>query len=112
MSDLKMSSAEVAATRKLIGLTLSELADELGVGISAVRDWERGRFSPREGLVRALLDLREVHDREVSRLLVAAVAGTPIHLPAGPKPKGWYLALGARVIDRFPDAILDWAEHG
>lgn len=112
MSDLRMSAPEVAATRKLIGLTLSEVAEALGVNISTARDWERGRFQPREGLVSDLLALRDEHDGEFRRLLPAAQDGIPIYLPRGPRPAGWYLALGARLLDRVPDVMLEWVDHG
>jgi hypothetical protein len=30
--------------------------------------------------------------------------------PSEPLPRGWYLALGARVLDREPDAMLEWGD--
>lgn len=48
------------------------------------------------------------HTRDVERLTKGAADGIPLELPAGPKPRGWYVALGARVLDREPDAMLDW----
>lgn len=104
-----MTGAEIAATRHLLGLSQSELAAMLNVGRDAVKDWERGRFTARPGVVTDLLALREAHDQEVARLTDGADDGNIIHLPDGPKPRGWYLALGARVLDRVPDAMLDWA---
>ena len=106
-----MSAAEVAATRKLIGLTLQEVADTLGVGITAVRDWERGRFVPRQSLADALLELRKEHDQAFFQLLEGAEDGLVIMLSRGPRPQGWYLALGARIIDRMPDVMLEWDDE-
>lgn len=105
----RMSGAEIAATRHLIGLSQAELAAELSCSRDAVKDWESGKLTPRSTLTADIAALRTAHDREVARLADGAADGIPIELPAGPKPRGWYLALGARVLDRQPDAILDWA---
>ncbi|MDR6867701.1 transcriptional regulator with XRE-family HTH domain [Microbacterium resistens] len=106
----KMSGAEIAATRHMLGLSQSELAAALGVGRDAVKDWESGRFSARAGVVADLAALRETHDTEAIRLIAGARDGIPITLPRGPRPQGWYLALGARILAAEPDAMLDWAE--
>lgn len=103
-----MSAAEIAATRHLLGLSQADLAEQLGVGRSAVKDWEAGKFSARPGVVAELQALRARHDTEAARLARGAADGIPIQLPRAPMPPGWYLALGARVIDRQPDAMLDW----
>ncbi|MGI6878855.1 helix-turn-helix domain-containing protein [Microbacterium sp. gxy059] len=105
-----MTGAEIAATRHLIGLSQTELATMLGVGRHAVKDWESGRFNPRPGVVADLQRLRGEHDRETARLIDGAQGGIPIHLPSGPKPRGWYLAYGARILATVPDAMLEWAE--
>ena len=107
----RMTGAEIAATRHLLGLSQAELAAELNVGRHAVKDWESGRFHARAGVVADLLALREIHDREAARLIQGADDGIIIALPSGPKPRGWYLALGARVIAAVPDAMLDWVEE-
>lgn len=103
-----MTPAEIAAIRHLLGLSQAELAGELHVTRHAVKDWESGRFSPRQGVVDDLAALREQHDRETARLTGGAREGMIIQVPRGPKPQGWYLALAARVLDRMPDAMLDW----
>lgn len=108
--DEQMTGAEIAATRHLLGLSQAELGEQLGVSRHAVKDWESGRFSARPGVIVDLRALRGSADAEVARLTNGAVDGIPIYLPNGPKPRGWYLALGARVIDRMPDAMLEWHE--
>ncbi|ABR10499.1 HTH DNA binding protein [Microbacterium phage Min1] len=110
MDELRMTGAEIAATRHLLGLSQAELAADLGVNRHAVKDWESGRFTARPGVISDLVALRERHDKEAARLIVGAQDGVPIELPRGPRPAGWYLALGARVIDAVPDAMLSWAE--
>ncbi|HEY0249724.1 MAG TPA: hypothetical protein VGC45_15845 [Gryllotalpicola sp.] len=108
--DESATPAEIAATRHLIGLSQAELADELSVGRHAVKDWESGRFAARAGVIRDLGALRAGHDAEVARLAQGAEDGVLIQIPRGPKPQGWYLALAARVLDRVPDAMLEWAD--
>ncbi|WP_300265517.1 helix-turn-helix domain-containing protein [Microbacterium sp.] len=106
----KMTGAEIAATRHLLGLSPTDLAYQLGVSRQSVKDWERGRFTAREGVVGDLYARRAAHDAETARLIHGAQDGVPIGLLSGPKPRGWYLALGARVLDAVPDAMLEWAE--
>ncbi|WP_345750136.1 helix-turn-helix transcriptional regulator [Microbacterium rhizophilus] len=104
-----MTGAEIAATRQLLGLSQAELADMLGVSRDAVKSWESDKRNARPGVVADLSDLLAQHTREVERLTRGAADGIPIELPSGPKPRGWYVALGARVLDRVPDAMLTWA---
>lgn len=103
-----MSGTELAATRHLLGLSQQDLADLLKVNRYTVRDWERERFSPREGIMQEITRLRQEHDHAVSVLADAAANGEIIALPSKPKPAGWYLAIGARILDRVPDAQLEW----
>ena len=104
------TAAELAATRKLIGLSAAELADELSVLRTTVHDWERGRFQPSEGLRRDIAALRARHDGALAAMIADHDGeGRIIALPDAPMPRSWYLALGARLIDHRPDAMLDWA---
>ena len=101
--------AELAATRHLIGLSISELAAQLGVSTQIVRDWERGRYTPREGVLHDIAMLRARHDETLSDLSgYHEDEGGVISLPDEPMPQGWYTALGARLIDRHPDVMLEW----
>ena len=106
--DDRMSPAEVAATRHLLGLSQSELCDLLGIARSTLHDWERGKWRPSAGLQADLLALRAEHDVEVGRLTRGAAEGEVIALVPGSRPRGWYVGLGARVLDRVPGAMLEW----
>lgn len=103
-----MSGTELAATRHLLGLSQQDLADLLKVNRYTVRDWERGKHEPRAGVLHELELLRREHTEAVDVLAHAAADGEIIGLPQGPKPSGWYLAIGARILDRVPDAQLEW----
>ncbi|MFF2088527.1 helix-turn-helix domain-containing protein [Nocardia sp. NPDC058176] len=102
-----MRPAEIAATRHLMGLSQAELAAALEVNRHAVKDWESGRFQPRSGVVRDLLTLRAEHDAELATL-VEQTSENEVEVPDGPRPRGWYLALAARLMDRVPSARIDW----
>lgn len=104
-----MTGAEVAATRHLLGLTRNDLAGMLRVNPHTVKAWESGSQQARPGVIAELQAIRAKHDQEVRRLIEGARDGVPIEFPDGPKPRGWYLAMGARVLDAVPDAMLDWA---
>lgn len=105
-----MTGAEIAATRHLLGLSQAELAQALDVNRNTVKDWERGAFNARPGVVADLLDLRAHHDIATADAIAAARDGVPLELPQGPRPRGWYLAQAARVLDVVPDADVDWAD--
>ena len=104
-----MTPAEIAATRKLMGLTAEQLGAELGINPRTVRGWESGKYAPTQPVVAALRSLRAEHDALVAAL-IEQDAELAV-LPRGPKPQGWYLALGARLLDRRPDLRLDWVGH-
>lgn len=97
-----MNPAQIAATRHLIGLSQAELAEALNVNRHAVKDWESGRFTARPGVITDLAALRAEHDAELSEL------GQRFEVPSGPRPRGWYLALAARLLDRDPHAEVEW----
>ncbi len=101
------TAAQIAATRHLLGLSQAELAEALHVNRHAVKDWESGRFGARPGVVGDLAALRAEHDAELEVMIIHATIG-PVDVPHGPKPRGWYLALSARLLDRRPSAQIDW----
>ena len=101
----RMTAAEVACTRHLLGLTADQMGAALGVNPRTVRSWEAGRDKPSDTASAAVRNLRAEHDQEVERL---AASDAVIYLPDGPRPAGWYKALGARVLDREPDAMIEW----
>lgn len=106
----RMSGAEFAAHRHLLGLTLDEAADALGVRHHTARAWESERdpipYRVREEL-RALI-------AEHSRLADAMAAdGRPIGIrrdkdDASPRPRGWYVAAAARALIAEPDLEVEW----
>ena len=110
-----MSPAEFIARRQLVGLTDKQLADALGINERSIRGYAAGTYSPVDGVARDLDSLVARHTAEVNRL---HGAGTVIELPLVPKdrgwepdrnrPRGWYAALGARLVDRDPDVMLEW----
>lgn len=104
----RMNGAEIAATRHLVGYSQAELGEALGVGRHAVKDWESARFTPRPGITDDLATIRAEHDEATALLINVAVTGKTIVLPNGPRPRGWYVALGARVLAVVPVAHIEW----
>ena len=102
-----MTSAQIAATRRLLGLTADQLGDELGINPRTIRGWEAGKYAPSSSAEAALLALRAEHDAELDVLIAEAAAGT-VEVPSGPRARSWYLALAARLIDRLPAAQIEW----
>jgi transcriptional regulator with XRE-family HTH domain len=107
----QISAAQIAATRHLIGLSQAELADALGVNRHAVKDWESGRFAARPGVIADLAALRAEHDAELAELAEHAERAE-VEVPDGPRSRGWYLALAARLLDRLPAARIAWGAAG
>lgn len=104
-----MTPVHVAATRRLLGLTADQLGQALDINPRTIRGWEAGKYTPSETATQALLGLRAEHDAELATMLQHAKAGA-VEIPGGPKARGWYLALAARLIDRLPDARVTWRE--
>lgn len=104
-----MTPAEVAATRRLIGLTAEQLGEHLAINPRTIRAWETGGYSPSEPAANTLRALRAEHDAELDEL-IANVGQGAVTLPTGPRARGWYLALAARLIDRDPAAQLRWSD--
>ena len=84
----RLSSAEFAARRHLVGFTLDQLAAVLRVIPRTVLIGEH------TGVVQEMLD-----------------ADVPVHIArdgAGSRPRGWYVAAAARAIAVEPDLIVEW----
>ena len=102
-----MTPTQIAAIRRLLGLTADQLGEELGINPRTIRGWEAGKYAPSPSAEAALLALRAEHDAELDVLIAEAAAG-PVEVPSGPRERGWYLALAARLIDRLPGAMIEW----
>ncbi len=104
-----MTPAEVAAHRRLTGLTGDQLATQLGVNPRALRAWESGRDVMPEG---AAADLRTLvqGNRALARRM--ATADTVVVIPRGDGhdgfPPGWYLQAAAMALVLEPDLMLEW----
>lgn len=93
-----------ASIRQLLGLSQQELAALLGISRDSVKQWESGKTTASAGVVADIQTLVDQHTAETAALLADQAAGRPLILRPGAMPRGWYVALGARVIDRHPDA--------
>lgn len=107
----RMSGAEFAAHRHLVGLTLDELATTLGVNPRTARAWETGRDPISLWVRPELAQLVVEHGRLATSL---ATDGRPVMIvrdkSAGdaPRPRGWYVAAAARALVMEPDLEVEW----
>lgn len=111
--NIAMTSAEATATRHLIGLTFEQLGDTLEINPRSIRRWESGSSLPGPGAAGALRALRAEHDEDTKRLCAKAAKASPLIIPTGedgPRPAGWWKAAAARVLDRMPETVIEWAE--
>ena len=107
----RLTGAELAARRHLIGVTLDELATILHVNPRTVRAWESGRDNIPARITDEMGALIDEHTDVVNELLNSwrtiyifrdKTAGTP-------RPRGWYIAAAARAIAEQPDLMVDWS---
>jgi DNA-binding transcriptional regulator YiaG len=66
----RLTPARIRGLRSKLGISMRELGILTGVGLSAVQSWERGKFKPRGEKKAALVGLRKLGKREVSKLLL------------------------------------------
>ena len=107
----RLSGADFAARRHLVGLTLEEVADALGVNPRTARAWEAGRDLIPERIGDELAALIDEHTALVERMVdseevVGIVRDKDVDTP---RPRGWYVAAAARALPIEPDLMLDWA---
>lgn len=107
-----MTGAEMAVARQLLGLSVQDLADIRGNSDTrSMRAQEAGKERVATATAETLHRLRREHDAILNPLLEGAENGTPIAIPRGASkgyPKGWWRAIGARLMDRYPDVMIQW----
>jgi transcriptional regulator with XRE-family HTH domain len=106
----RITGAEFAAYRHLIGLTVDELASALRVNPRTARSWESGR-DPIPARVAEELEALAVEHRALARRM--ADDGRPVAIrrdKTAPtdKPRGWYVAAAARALVIEPDLEVEW----
>ena len=103
----RMTPAEWAASRRLTGLTLDQLAAELHVNPRTVRSWEQGRDPIPAG---AAEQIDALVDEVIALARTMADTEGVVTLPRedGDRPRGWYLAAAAHALTLEPDLMLEW----
>ena len=107
----RMTGAEMAAWRHLLGLTLDELAEALAVNVRTTRSWESGR-DPIPLRIRAEVAGLVVEHGELAARMVddgRPVAITRDKAVPSPRPRGWRVAAAARALAVEPELMVDWA---
>ena len=107
----RMTGAELAVRRHLIGLTPDELADVLDVNPRTVRSWESGRDRIPARIPDEVEALVKEHGKAVA-LMVASDSPVGIARDKGDVwPSGWYVAAAARAMSIAPDLGAVWCRR-
>lgn len=107
----RMTGAEFAARRHLLGLTLDELASILGVNPRTVRAWEAER-DPIPPRVPDELDALIVEHTALTQEMAAAGSVQIVRAKRDDqdRPRGWHVAAAARATAANPGLRVEWIE--
>ena len=107
----RMTGAEFAAHRHLIGLTLDELASILGVNPRTVRAWEAER-DPIPPRVPDELDALIAEHAALAQEVAAAGSVQIVRAKhdGQDRPRGWHVAAAARATAINPGLRVEWIE--
>ena len=105
-----MSVTELEVLMSLLGLTQDGLAECTGIAVRTVRRWKAGQQIISPAMAEKLRALRSEHDKQVEQLLDGDHTGEPVGIPGGDYPRGWYVAVVARAVDRHPNLPLAGGE--
>ena len=107
----RMTGAEFAARRHLLGLTLDELASILGVNPRTVRAWEAER-DPIPPRVPDELDALIIEHTTLTQEVAAAGSVQIVRAKRDDqdRPRGWYVAAAARATAANPGLRVEWVE--
>ena len=107
----RMTGAEFAARRHLLGLTLDELASALGVNPRTTRSWETERDQIPARLPAELDALTAEHTKLAQEMIAAgSVQIVRAKHDNQDRPRGWHVAAAARATAAKPDLRVEWIE--
>ena len=107
----RMTGAEFAARRHLLGLTLDELASALGVNPRTTRSWETERDQIPARLPAELDALTAEHTKLAQEMIAAgSVQIVRAKHDDQDRPRGWHVAAAARATATKPDLRVEWIE--
>lgn len=107
----RMTGAEFAARRHLLGLTLDELASILGVNPRTTRSWETGRDQIPARISNELDTLIAEHTALTREMTAAGSAQIVRAKHDGlDRPRGWHVAAAARATATNPGLRVEWIE--
>ena len=107
----RMTGAELATRRHLLGLTLDELASALGVNPRTTRSWETERDQIPARLPAELDALTAEHTKLAQEMIAAwSVQIVRAKHDDQDRPRGWHVAAAARATAAKPDLRVEWIE--
>ena len=105
----RMTGAEFAARRHMLGLTLDELASALGVNPRTTRSWETERDQIPARLPAELDALTAEHTKLAQEMIAAgSVQIVRAKHDDQDRPRGWHVAAAARATAAKPDLRVEW----
>ena len=105
----RMTGAEFAARRHLLGLTLDELASALGVNPRTTRSWETERDQIPARLPAEMDALIAEHTKLAQEMTDAGSVQIVRSKHDGQdRPRGWYVAAAARATAATPGLRVEW----
>ena len=105
----RMTGAEFAARRHLLGLTLDELASALGVNPRTTRSWEAER-DPIPARLSGELDALIAEHTALAESMIDAGSVQIVRAKHDnqDRPRGWYVAAAARATATTPGLRVEW----
>ena len=105
----RMTGAEFATRRHMLGLTLDELASALGVNPRTTRSWETERDQIPARLPAELDALTAEHTKLAQEMIAAgSVQIVRATHDDQDRPRGWHVAAAARATAAKPDLRVEW----
>ena len=105
----RMTGAEFAVRRHMLGLTLDELASALGVNPRTTRSWETERDQIPARLPAELDALTAEHTKLAQEMTDAgSVQIVRAKHDSQDRPRGWYVAAAARATATNPGLRVEW----
>lgn len=106
----RLTGADFAVKRRMIGLTMQEISTRFGVSARTVRSWESGSEPIPYRITDEMGELLSEHDALVEEILYdpAFIEGAAVDIP---RKSGWHLAAAARAHNKSAYGLTGILNH-